>query len=99
MRRSDASDEALIGVEPDQLDPALMQTDDMYPHSDASSASLPLTEQYSIASCSYPPLDMSNMQQYGDGVLLSAEASDQDQDLARSSYDVDETLDAEQRSV
>jgi len=97
MRRSDASDEALIGVEPDQLDPALMQADDLYPHSDASSASLPLTEQYSIASCSYPPLDMSNMQQYGDGVLLSAEASDQD--LARSSYDVDETLDAEQSSV
>ncbi|DBB14331.1 TPA: hypothetical protein ACH3X3_004642 [Trebouxia sp. C0006] len=97
MRRSDASDEALIGVEPDQLDPELMQTDDLYPHSDASSASLPLTEQYSIASCSYPPLDMSNMQQYGDGVLLSAEASDQD--LARSSYDVDETLDAEQSSV
>ncbi len=97
MRRSDASDEALIGVEPDQLDPELMQTDDLYPHRDASSASLPLTEQYSIASCSYPPLDMSNMQQYGDGVLLSAEASDQD--LARSSYDVDESLDAEQSSV
>ncbi len=74
-----------------------MQTDDLYPHSNASSASLPLTEQYSIASCSYPPLDMSNMQHYGDGILLSAEASDQD--LARSSYDVDETLDAEQSIV
>ncbi|DBA92695.1 hypothetical protein WJX77_010548 [Trebouxia sp. C0004] len=97
MRRSDASDEALIGVEPDQLDPALMQTDDPYPHSDASSASLPLTEQYSIASCSYPPLDMSNMQHYGDGVLLSAEASDQDR--ASFSYDIDEMRDAEQRSV
>ncbi|KAL0038174.1 hypothetical protein WJX79_006374 [Trebouxia sp. C0005] len=97
MHRSDASDEALIGVEPDQLDPALMQTDDLSPHSHASSASLPLTEQYSIASCSYPPLDMSNVQQYGDGVLLSADVSDQN--LARSSDDVDEMRDAEPSSV
>ncbi len=92
MHRSD-SNEVLIGVAPDQLDPELMQSDpqdDMYPHSSASSVSLDLTEQYSIASCSYPPLDMSNLQQFGDGVLLSAEASSQD---------LEGTLYAEQSSV
>lgn len=100
MHRSDDSNEALIGVEPDSLDPELMQTnpeDDVSPHSSASSASLPLTEQYSIASCSYPPLDMSNLQLCGSGVLLSAAASSQD--LEGSSYNMDETPSAEQSIV
>lgn len=100
MQRSDGSNEALIGVEPDSLDPELMQTnpeDAVSPHSSASSASLPLTEQYSVASCSYPPLDMSNLRLCGSGVLLSAAASSQD--LEGSSYNMDETPSAEQSIV
>lgn len=80
MRRSDDSTEALIGVEPDQLDPELMQSDpqgsgDNHVDSRASSVSLTLTEQYSVASCSYPPLSLAEIEDMADDLLLRADPS------------------------
>ena len=89
VNRSDDSMEALIGVGSDHLDPALMQSgdsisDDEGLHSRGSSVSLSLTEQYSIASCSYPPLPAPDLQQLASGIPLSAAASaelEQDHDF------------------
>ena len=72
--------EALIGVGSDHLDPTLMQSgvsssDEEGLHSRGSSVSLSLTEQYSIASCSYPPLPAPDLQQLASGIPLSAAAS------------------------
>ena len=97
MRRSDDSTEALIGVGADQLDLAVMQDDayrstaeHQFPGSSTSSVSLSLSEQYSIASCSYPPVEMPDIQQFGNGVLLSA---------ATSADGLEETLAAEDNFV
>ena len=80
MRRSDGSTEALIGVEPDQLDPALMDSNPQgsgayQMDSRASSVSLTLTEQYSIASCSYPALSLAEIEDMADNMLLQAAPS------------------------
>ena len=77
MRRSDDSTEALIGVGADHLDPQLMQGSsqdlgDYHLDRRASSASLTLTEQYSIASCSYPPLSLAEIEDVADSLLLNA---------------------------
>ena len=76
MRRSNDSTEALIGVGADHLDPQLMQgnSQDLGEYqlsSRASSVSLTLTEQYSIASCSYPPLSLAEIEDVADSLLLS----------------------------
>lgn len=82
MRRSDDSTEALIGVEADHLDPQLMQGNsqdlgDYQLSSQASSVSLTLTEQYSIASCSYPPLSLSEIEDVADSLLLNTAAAEE----------------------
>lgn len=78
MRRSDDSTEALIGVEADHYDPELMQSNsqelgDYHLGTRASSVSLTLTEQYSVASCSYPPLSLAEIEDVADSLLLEAE--------------------------
>ena len=80
VNNSDDSAEALIGVSPEHLDPALMQAgsedlDDEVLHSSTSSVSLSLTEQYSVASCSYPPLPVPTLQQLTSGITMSPAAS------------------------
>lgn len=77
MRRSDDSTDALIGVEADHFDPQLMQSNsqdlgDYHLDSRASSVSLTLTEQYSVASCSYPPLSLAELEDVADSLLLDA---------------------------
>lgn len=76
MHRSDDSTEALIGVGADHLDPQLMQGNsqdlgDYRLDRRSSSQSLTLTEQYSIASCSYPPLSLSDIEDVADSLLLN----------------------------
>lgn len=76
MHRSDDSTEALIGVETDRFDPELMQgnsrdLEDYHLDTRASSVSLTLTEQYSIASCSYPPLSLAEIEDVADSLLLN----------------------------
>ena len=75
MRRSDDSTEALIGVAADDFDPELMHSNSQesglcYPDSRASSVSLTLSEQYSIASCSYPPLSLADLTDVADNLML-----------------------------
>ena len=86
MRRSDDSTEALIGVEPDQLNPELMQSDpqgsgDYQTNSRSSSVSLSLTEQYSIASCSYPPLSLAELEGLADELEFRAPSLQDSQQL------------------
>ena len=76
MHRSGDSTEALIGVETDHFDPELMHGNsqdlgDYQLDSRASSVSLTLTEQYSIASCSYPPLSLAEIEDVADSLLLN----------------------------
>ena len=92
MRRSDDSTEALIGVGADCFDPELMQSNsqdlgDYRLGSQASSVSLSLTEEYSIASCSYPPLSLAEIQDVADNLLLSTAG---DLDLVLEGIVVDE---------
>lgn len=73
MRRSDDSAEALIGVEADDIDQELMHShsqDAGHADSRASSVSLTLSEQYSIASCSYPPLSLAEMADVADNLMF-----------------------------
>lgn len=75
MRRSDDSTEALIGVETDNFDGVLMHSNSQdsghyHPDSRASSVSLTLSEQYSIASCSYPPLSLAEIADVADNLML-----------------------------
>lgn len=73
MRRSSDSAEALIGVETDDFDAELMHRslDSGHPDSRASSVSVTLSEQYSIASCSYPPLSLAEMTDVADNLMLN----------------------------
>ena len=62
----------LIGTAPEDSNSAQMQSSQ---HASPGSTSPALSEQYSIASCSYPPLPWPDLAQLEDGLPLSSAAS------------------------
>ena len=72
---SEDDSEALIGTAPQEGSSRHMQSSD---HASHGSISPTLTEQYSIASCSYPPLPWPDLARLEDGLPLSSCASASD---------------------